>query len=79
MNSRSAIIPVLIGDEEKLGKLQMALFDAGIFSNIGTTPAVNASKCRLRLNVMATHSLEQLSFAVETIEKLVKKFQVIPA
>ncbi|MBR2438843.1 MAG: aminotransferase class I/II-fold pyridoxal phosphate-dependent enzyme [Lentisphaeria bacterium] len=79
LNSRSAIIPVLVGDEEKLGKLQMALFDAGIFSNIGTTPAVNASKCRLRLNVMATHSLEQLNFAVETIEKLAKKFQVIPA
>ena len=79
LNSRSAIIPVLVGDEEKLGKLQMALFEAGIFSNIGTTPAVNASKCRLRLNVMATHSLEQLGFAVETIERLAKQFQVIPS
>ncbi|MBQ9770813.1 MAG: aminotransferase class I/II-fold pyridoxal phosphate-dependent enzyme [Lentisphaeria bacterium] len=79
LNSRSAIIPVLVGDEEKLGKLQMAMFEAGIFSNIGTTPAVNASKCRLRLNVMATHSLEQLGFAVETIERLAKQFQVIPS
>lgn len=77
LNSRSAIVPVLVGDEEKLGKLQMSLFEAGIFSNIGTTPAVNASKCRLRLNVMATHSIAQLEFAVETIARLGKKYGVI--
>ena len=77
LNSRSAIIPVLVGDEEKLGALQMALFEAGIFSNIGTTPAVNVSKCRLRLNVMATHSPEQLAWAADTLEKLGKKTGVI--
>lgn len=70
MNSCSAIIPILVGDDTKLGKLQMALFDAGIFTNIGTTPAVNARKSRLRLNVMATHSLEQLQSAVNTITRL---------
>ena len=62
-----------MGDEEKLGKLQMGLFEAGIFSNIGTTPAVNASKCRLRLNVMASHTPEQRLFAAETIEKTAEK------
>jgi len=77
LNSRSAIIPVLVGDDNKLGKLQMSLFEAGIFSNIGTTPAVNAKKCRLRLNVMATHTEEQLGFAVDTLEKLGKKYGVI--
>lgn len=77
LNSRSAIIPILVGDDTKLGKLQMALFDAGIFSNIGTTPAVNAKKCRLRLNVMATHTLEQLGAAVNTLEKLAIKYEVI--
>jgi 7-keto-8-aminopelargonate synthetase-like enzyme len=55
----------------------MALFEAGIFSNIGTTPAVNVSKCRLRLNVMATHSPEQLAWAADTLEKLGKKTGVI--
>ena len=77
LNSRSAIIPVLVGDEAKLGVFQMALFDAGIFSNIGTTPAVNAAKCRLRLNVMATHTLEQLASAADTLERLGRKFGVI--
>lgn len=77
LNSRSAIIPVLIGDEAKLGQLQMSLFAAGIFTNIGTTPAVNASKCRLRLNVMATHTTEQLAFAADKLEELGKKLEII--
>ena len=77
LQSRSAIIPVLVGDEEKLGVLQNSLFAAGIFSNIGTTPAVNASKCRLRLNVMATHTIEQLAWAADTIEACAKKARVL--
>ncbi|MBN2642019.1 MAG: aminotransferase class I/II-fold pyridoxal phosphate-dependent enzyme [Victivallales bacterium] len=77
LNSRSAIIPLLVGDEDKLGRFQMALFDAGIFTNIGATPAVNASKCRLRLNVMASHTLEQLKFAADTIEQSGRNFGVI--
>lgn len=77
MNSRSAIIPLLVGDETKLGKFQMALFEHDIFTNIGTTPAVNARKCRLRLNVMATHTLEQLARAVNVLEKLGRQYGVI--
>ena len=77
LNSRSAIIPLLVGDEKKLGALQNALFAEGIFSNIGTTPAVNASRCRLRLNVMATHTLDQLGHAVEVIEKWGKRLEIL--
>ncbi len=78
LNSRSAIIPLLVGDEAKLGALQMALFNDGIFSNIGTTPAVKASRCRLRLNVMATHSLEQLAVAADIIERHARKLGILP-
>ena len=78
LNSRSAILPVLVGNEEKLGKFQMMLFDAGVFSNIGTTPAVAASKCRLRLNVMATHSPDQLESAADILERCAKQCGVLP-
>ena len=77
MNSRSAIIPVLVGDTEILGSLQNDLFAAGIFSNIGTTPAVSSKSCRLRLNVMATHTRGQLQQAVDCLEKLGKKYGII--
>ncbi len=78
LNSRSAIVPIMTGDDEKLGLVQMEMFDCGIFSNIGTTPAVNAKKSRLRLNVMATHSLEQLDEAAGTIERIARKYDVLP-
>lgn len=76
MNSRSAIVPILIGDEEKLGPIQMEMYENGIFSNIGSTPAVASRKCRLRLNCMATHTLDQLDWAVKTIQKIAKKYGV---
>ena len=77
LGSRSPIVPILVGDDEKLGRFQMDLFDAGIYTNIGTTPAINASKCRLRLNVMATHTIDQLDGAAHAIERLGKKHEVI--
>ncbi len=77
LNSRSAILPLLVGDEEKLGLFQKDLFRAGIFSNIGTTPAVSARKCRLRLNVMATHSREQLARAAEILLEIGKKYEIV--
>ena len=77
LGSRSAIIPILVGDEERLANFQLALFREGIFTNIGTTPAVASKKCRLRLNVMATHTLEQLGTAVERIEHCAKACGVL--
>ncbi len=77
LDSRSAIIPVLIGDDVKLGNIQMELFEAGIFTNIGTTPAINRRRCRLRMNVMATHTEEQLERAVSTLARIGRKYGVI--
>ena len=77
LDSRSAIIPLLVGDETKLAQLQNALFADGIFTNIGTTPAVKASQCRLRLNVMATHTLEQLADAADKIARHGKALGII--
>ncbi|MFA7185494.1 MAG: aminotransferase class I/II-fold pyridoxal phosphate-dependent enzyme, partial [Victivallales bacterium] len=77
MGSRSAIIPILIGDTRILGKFQNDLFDAGIFSNIGTTPAVGSKTCRLRFNVMANHSRAQLREAACCLEKLGNKYGIL--
>jgi glycine C-acetyltransferase len=77
MESQSPIVPILVGDENKLGAFQNGLFDAGIFTNIGTTPAVSRKTCRLRMNVMATHSKAQLTKALESIEALGQKFGII--
>jgi 8-amino-7-oxononanoate synthase len=77
LGSRSAIVPVLVGDDEILGKLQMELFQKGVFTNIGTTPAVNRKQCRLRMNAMASHSREQLTYVVDCLETLGRKYGII--
>jgi 8-amino-7-oxononanoate synthase len=41
------------------------LFDAGVFTNPVAPPAVAPSQCRLRTSLMATHTFEQIDFALE--------------
>ena len=77
MGSKSAIVPILIGDTKILGLFQNDLFDAGIFSNIGTTPAVSCKTCRLRLNVMANHSKAQLQEVIDCLGKLGNKYGIL--
>jgi 8-amino-7-oxononanoate synthase len=77
MGSKSAIVPILIGDTKILGLFQNDLFDAGIFSNIGTTPAVSGKTCRLRLNVMANHTKDQLQEVIDCLEKLGNKYGIL--
>jgi 8-amino-7-oxononanoate synthase len=63
--TETPIIPVLIGPLEKTFLMWRRLFDAGVFTNPVAPPAVPPSQCRLRTSVMATHSFEQIDFALE--------------
>ena len=59
------IVPVLIGPMEKTFVMWRRLFDAGVFTNPVMPPAVPPSQCRLRTSVMATHTFDQIDFALE--------------
>jgi glycine C-acetyltransferase/8-amino-7-oxononanoate synthase len=53
------IVPVLL-EQEELGRITAALcFDRGVFGNLIEYPAVSRGACRLRMQVMATHTTEQ--------------------
>jgi len=52
-------------------------FDAGVFTNPVVPPAVPPSQSRLRTSVMATHTAEQLDFALQTFGRLGKELGVI--
>ncbi len=52
--SESAIIPIIVGDEERLARFQNELRHRGVFTNLVTYPAVRRKDCRLRVNVMRT-------------------------
>ena len=59
------LVPVLIGPE-RIGRIAAALcFDRGLFANLVEYPAVSVGSCRLRLQVMATHTAEHAQFAAE--------------
>jgi len=53
------------------------LFEEGIFINPVVSPAVPKNKALIRLSLMATHTFEQIDFALEKITKVGQKLGVI--
>jgi glycine C-acetyltransferase len=61
------LVPVLLG-REAVGRITAALcFDRGVFANLIEYPAVSVGACRLRMQVMATHTCAQALRAAEVI------------
>jgi 8-amino-7-oxononanoate synthase len=75
--TQTPIIPVLIGPMEGTFLFWRKLFDAGVFTNPVVPPAVQPSECRLRTSLMATHTADQIDFALEIFAKLGKEMGVI--
>ena len=76
-HSQSAIIPVMIYDEEKLFPLHYELRKKGVYTNIVTYPAVRRKECRLRLCVMKDLTYSQIDRAVKILEETAKKYGII--
>ena len=72
--SKTPIIPVLIGDLNILAIQWRALFDAGVFINPVIPPAVPQHSCRLRISMMATHTDEQIDFVLDLFAQGVKQW-----
>lgn len=75
--SETPIIPILIGPLDRTLMMWRKVYDAGVFTNPVVPPAVPLSQCRLRTSVMATHTPEQIDYALETIGKLGREMGVI--
>lgn len=75
--STTPIVPVLIGPLDKTLVVWRQLFDGGVFTNPVVPPAVPPSQCRLRASVMATHTAEQVDFALEAFAAVGKSVGVI--
>lgn len=76
-NSQSAIVPVMIYDEEKLFQIYDKLRRRGVYVNIVTYPAVRRKECRLRLCVMKDLTYQQIDKAIEIISEIGKEYNII--
>ncbi|OFZ30339.1 MAG: hypothetical protein A2622_07950 [Bdellovibrionales bacterium RIFCSPHIGHO2_01_FULL_40_29] len=69
----SAVIPVVVGDEVKLGIMYQSLLDDGVLCIPIVYPAVSRKNCRFRFTMMATHSKSDLDYAIACLEKAMLK------
>lgn len=71
------IIPLYIRSDEKTFGITKELFEAGVFVNPVVSPAVPSDETLIRFSLMATHTYDQIDFAIDNIEKLFKKYGVL--
>ena len=73
VQSPSAIVPIVIGDEAKAMRISAKLQEQGILIPAIRYPTVAKGQARLRASLMATHTREQLQIAATTIAQIIKK------
>ena len=77
IESPTAIVPVIIGDDLKTFQFWRALFDAGVFVNAFVSPGVPPGLQMLRTSYMATHEDHHLNKILEIFGKIGKDLGVI--
>jgi len=76
-HTQTPIIPLYIRDNEKTFMITKMLFDEGIFVNPVVSPAVPSADTLIRFSLMATHTKEQVSIALEKIGKCAKQLGIL--
>lgn len=77
LNSQTQIIPVVIGDASLTLEVSRLLLDEGILAAAIRPPTVPEGTCRIRITVMATHTREDLDFALGAFEKITRQLTII--
>ncbi|MBR6539349.1 MAG: pyridoxal phosphate-dependent aminotransferase family protein [Bacteroides sp.] len=75
--TESPIIPLYVRDAEKTFMVTKLAFDEGIFINPVIPPACAPQDTLVRVALMATHTKEQVDFAVEKLAKCFKSLGII--
>jgi 8-amino-7-oxononanoate synthase len=75
--SETPIIPVVIGEVDRMLGFWKELFDAGVFTNPVTPPAVPPHSCRLRISLMATHTDQHIDQVLDAFARVGRRMAVI--
>lgn len=76
-NTKTPIIPVYIGDVDKTFLFTKSLEELGIFVNPIVAPAVKPEHSLIRFSLMATHTFEQIEYAITKMYEVAKKIKGI--
>jgi glycine C-acetyltransferase len=76
-SSESPITPVIVGDGALAMKLSDQLFAAGVFAQGIAAPTVPAGKARVRTIVTATHTRDELQFALDAFARVGRALGII--
>jgi glycine C-acetyltransferase len=74
---RSQIIPLVVGDEKKTVEFSKLLLSEGVFIQSIRYPTVQLGKARLRASITTTLDMRQLKIALEKIESIARKLNII--
>lgn len=77
IEGRTAIVPVIVGDDEIAFKMWRMLYDAGVFVNVFISPGVPQGRQMMRTSYMATHEEEQLNKILDIFSVVGKKVGLI--
>jgi len=75
--SETPITPVIVGDAALAHEFSRQLFQEGVFAQGIGFPTVPRGKARIRTIVTATHTVDELQRALEILEKVGKKLEII--
>ncbi|MDR2148271.1 MAG: pyridoxal phosphate-dependent aminotransferase family protein [Tannerella sp.] len=76
-HTSTPIIPMFVRDNDLTFLIVKELFDEGIFVNPVVSPAVASQDTMIRFSLIATHTFEQVDFALGAIRKIFKKHNLI--
>jgi 8-amino-7-oxononanoate synthase len=75
--AETAVIPLIIGDNDKTFTFWKALFENGVYTNPVVSPAVPPDRSLIRTSYMSSHSDEELEQVLEIAGREGKKLGII--
>jgi 8-amino-7-oxononanoate synthase len=75
--SETPVVPVVVGQDETALAMVQRLHDEGVFVNCVLSPATPPGRALIRTSLMATHTKEHLTRALEAIGKVARELSLL--
>jgi len=77
--SQTPVVPIVVGEDLTALMMVQRLHEEGVFVNCVLSPATPPGRALIRTSLMATHTREQLSRALDAIEKVGRQVGLVRA